>query len=128
MPGTMEVAKRLAELFKLTAHPDRIRIIENLRLGRQDVGTLADRLDLPVTRVSQHLGLLKAHRCVEEDREGRHHYYRLIQPDMADWILGGLEFIGAKPAHISREDIAAARRVWSTENTSAPSLEPISKT
>lgn len=128
MPGTTEVAKRLAELFKLAAHPDRIRIIENLRISRQDVGSLADKLGLPVTRVSQHLGLLKAHRCVEEQREGRHHYYTLTQPDLADWILEGLEFIGEKAAYLSRADIAAARKVWSLRDGEPDVQSPITNT
>lgn len=108
------VAKELAELCKLAAHPDRIRIIENLRAGPRDVSTLAETLEISGSRVSQHLSLLKAHRHVEERREGRHHYYELTQPKLADWLLLGLEFIASKPEPVSAEDIEAARREWTS--------------
>ena len=82
MPDRQVVSKELADLFKIVAHPDRIRIIEELGHGEKDVNTLVDRLDLPGPRVSQHLGLMRANRIVEERREGRHHYYHLMQPEM----------------------------------------------
>ncbi|MFT6116352.1 MAG: hypothetical protein ACJARY_001957, partial [Candidatus Azotimanducaceae bacterium] len=33
MPDRQLVAKELADIFKIVAHPDRIRIIEELRTG-----------------------------------------------------------------------------------------------
>ena len=93
MPDRQVVAKELAEIFKIIAHPDRIRIIEELGSGEKDVNTLLDHLDLPGPRVSQHLGLMRAHRIVEERREGRHHYYHLIQPGIANWIVEALSFV-----------------------------------
>ncbi len=93
MPTRQLVAKELAEVFKIIAHPDRVRLIEELRAGEKDVNTLVKLLDLPGPRVSQHLSLLRAHRIVEERREGRHHFYHLIQPEIADWIVEGLDFI-----------------------------------
>ena len=72
MPSRALVAKELASIFKVVAHSDRICIIEELGDGEKDVNTLAERLELPGTRVSQHLSLLRAHRIVEERREGRH--------------------------------------------------------
>ena len=71
MPSRVVIAKELSEIFKLLSHPDRIRIIEELAGDECDVNTLHERLDLPATRVSQHLALLRAHRVVEERREGR---------------------------------------------------------
>ena len=115
MPDRVLVAKQLAELCKLAAHPDRIRIIENLRSGPKDVSTLAECIGISGSRVSQHLSLLKAHRHVEEHREGRHHFYALSQPKLADWILDGLEFIESRPEPLSAEDIAAVRKQWGTD-------------
>ena len=77
MPGRVIIAKELAEIFKLLAHPDRIRLIEELGNQEKTVGTLAEETNLPATRVSQHLSLLRAHRIVEERPDGRH---RLDQP------------------------------------------------
>ena len=41
MPSRQLVAKELGEVFKVLAHPDRIRLIEELRSGEKDVNTLA---------------------------------------------------------------------------------------
>lgn len=113
MPTRLLVAKELAEIFKIIAHPDRVRIIEELKVGEKDVKTLVDSLELPGPRVSQHLSLLRAHRLVEERREGRHHYYQLIQPEIADWIVEGIDFIEGRMTGISKSDINSARKLWS---------------
>ena len=114
MPNRQAVAKELAEVFKLIAHPDRIRVIEELRVDEKDVNTLVETLSLPGPRVSQHLSLLKAHRVVEERRDGRRHYYRLTQPEIAEWIIEGLAFIEGRLS-ISATAIKSARRLWTSE-------------
>ena len=119
MPSRQVVAKELAELFKICSHPDRIRVIEELRSGEKDVNTLMEALELPGPRVSQHLSLLRAHRFVEERRDGRHHFYHLTQPEMAEWIIEGLNFIEGRIASISASTIKSAKKLWSA---------PISKT
>lgn len=117
MPTRVVVAKELAEIFKLIAHPDRIRVIEELGSGEKDVNTLADILSLPGPRVSQHLSLMKAHRVVAERREGRRHVYSLTQPEIAEWIVGGLSYIEGRMG-ISQSAIKTARRLWSTTSSS----------
>ena len=87
MPSRQVVARELADIFKVVAHPDRIRLIEELRIGEKDVNTLMLALELPGPRVSQHLSLMRAHRIVEERRDGRHHFYHLTQPEIAGWII-----------------------------------------
>lgn len=113
MPDRKAVAKELAELFKLMSNPDRIRIIEELRSGEKDVNTLIEALELPGPRVSQHLSLLRAHRIVEERRDGRHHHYHLIQPEMADWVIDGLDFVEGRLVAVNKATIANARKLWS---------------
>jgi len=115
MPNRQVVAKELAEVFKIVAHPDRIRLIEELASGEKDVNSLIESLDLPGPRVSQHLALLRAHRIVEERREGRHHYYHLVQPHIADWIIEGLDFVEGRMAGVSKTAIDSARRLWSSQ-------------
>jgi len=114
MPSRLVVAKELANIFKVIAHLDRIRLIEELRSDEKDVNTLAENLGLSGPRVSQHLSLLRAHRIVEERRDGRHHYYRLIQPEIASWIVDGLGFIEGRTTGITRSKINTARRLWTT--------------
>ncbi|MEP1230834.1 MAG: metalloregulator ArsR/SmtB family transcription factor [Litorimonas sp.] len=108
------VAKELAELFKIISHPDRLRLVEELRFEGRDVNTLAETLNLPQARVSQHLSLMRAHRLVDESRDGRRHLYKLRQPEIADWIVTGLDFINQPMRDITQEDIHNARRLWSS--------------
>jgi len=115
MPDRKVVAKELADIFKITANPDRIRMIEELRYGEKDVNTLQEVLELPGPRVSQHLALMRAHRIVEERRDGRHHYYHLTQPEIADWIVEGLNFLEGRMAGVSKAAITKARKKWSAK-------------
>ena len=116
MPNRSAVAKELAEVFKVIAHPDRIRLIEELGSGELDVNTLAESLELPGPRVSQHLSLLRAHRLVEERRDGRRHIYHLSQPQIAGWIVDGLAFLEGRIGAVSPDALEEARRRWSSED------------
>jgi len=116
MPDRQVAARELSEIFKILAHPDRIRIIEELGSGEQDVNSLVDLLGLPGPRVSQHLGLMRAHRIVEERRDGRQHFYHLIQPDIAGWIIAGLAFVEGRMSGISKSAIKSARRQWTQQS------------
>lgn len=112
MPNRVVVSKELAEIFKVIAHPDRIRIIEDLYEEERDVTSLADRLGLTGPRVSQHLHQLRLHRLVEERREGRHHFYSLAMPELAVWIVDALAFVEARGTPIPKAKINSARRQW----------------
>lgn len=113
MPKRQLVAKELAAVLRVIAHPDRIRIIEELRAGECDVNSLVDALELPGPRVSQHLGLLRLHHIVEERRDGRRHFYSLIHPEIAAWIVEGLNFVEGRITGLKPSDIKTARRLWS---------------
>jgi len=113
MPSRQVVAKEMAKIFGILAHPDRIRMVEELRVGEKDVSTLAKILGLETPRVSQHLRLLRMHNIVIERREGRRHFYHLNNPDMAAWVLQGLTFLEQNMAGVTKSNIKAARRLWS---------------
>lgn len=115
MPSRQIIAKELAEVFRVIAHADRIRLIEELHRGEMGVNTLAETLSLPGPRVSQHLSLLRAHRIVEERRDGRHHLYKLIQPELARWIVDGIAFVEGRTNAVPKSKINAARRLWSDD-------------
>ncbi len=117
MPSRQVVAKELSEIFKILAHPDRVRIIEELGAGEHDVNSLVQQLGLAGPRVSQHLALMRAHRVVEERRDGRHHFYRLSQPEIASWIIEGLSFVEGRMNGPKRSDIDSARQLWSAQTT-----------
>ncbi len=113
MPARYLVARELAELFKALAHPDRIRIVEELRSGERDVNALAIALKMTPARTSQYLAVLRLNRLVEERRDGRHHFYFLEQPDVAQWIVTGLTFIERRFNAIDPAQIASVRAIWS---------------
>ena len=113
MPKRQLVAKELAAVLRVIAHPDRIRLIEELRAAECDVNSLIDRLELPGPRVSQHLTLMRLHHIVEERRDGRQHFYSLIHPEIAAWIVEGLNFIEGRITGLKPSDIKTARRLWS---------------
>ena len=86
MPARNIVAKALADLFSVFAHRDRVRIVEELRSGEKDVNALQAILGVTHSRTSQNLSVLRMNRIVAERREGRHVYYRLVQPEIAAWM------------------------------------------
>lgn len=105
----------LAELLSALAHPHRVRIVEELRAGEHDVNFLAEVLQVSHSRVSQHLALLRSHHIVRDRRDGRHVFYALSQPALAQWLLDGLAFVEADLARSQdmRSALEAARTLWS---------------
>lgn len=123
MPARHLAAKELSHLFSVFSHPDRIRIVEELRAGERDVNALQAALGVTHSKTSQNLAILRAHRLVTERREGRHVYYRLVDPDIARWVLDGLRFIEADLARIKQRQSAIdeARQLWEPDRDATPS-------
>ncbi len=129
MPQRAILARELAEFLKVTAHPDRVRMIEELRNGGLDVTEISERLAIPPARASQHLALLKAHRIVAERRDGRHHQYGLVDRALAAWLLDGARFVQARVAAEMADRLAldAAANLWrdnQPSNGSEPAPRP----
>jgi DNA-binding transcriptional ArsR family regulator len=114
VPSRLTASRDLADLLRTLAHADRIRLIEELRSGEKDVMGIADALELPPTRISQHLSLLRAHHLVEERREGRNHIYRLAQPALAGWIVDALAFVDFRHRSGRAAQLDDARALWTT--------------
>jgi DNA-binding transcriptional ArsR family regulator len=109
-------AVELACFLGTISHFERIRIIEELRGSELDVSALQKRLEIAQSSVSRHLSILKAHRIVNERKEGRRVYYHLSVPELATWLIAGLDIINEK----SMENVslskafASAKKRWST--------------
>ncbi|MDZ4818010.1 MAG: metalloregulator ArsR/SmtB family transcription factor [Planctomycetota bacterium] len=114
MPICDIIAKELADVLSVIAHPARLRIIEELSQGEIDVSGLVKLTGLPQATVSQHLAALRNRKLVHDRREGRGVFYSLSQPWMADWMLDGLKLIVSEGVYGSELAKAAskARRVW----------------
>lgn len=115
MPSRKIVANELANVLRQVSHPDRIRVILKLQSGEQTVNELAAALDIPPTRLSQHLAVLRAVALVETESCGQKRVYRLIQPDLGLWLIDGIDFIAHRFAQTSPGDIQNAKRLWQTE-------------
>lgn len=120
MPSRKIVANELAHVLRQISHPDRIRLLLKLQAGDQTVNELADSLEISATRVSQHLGVLRAIALVETETFGQKRVYHLAQPDLARWLIEGIGFIAHRLGRASESDIAQAKRLWQSE-----AVEPI---
>lgn len=107
------VNERLARLMSVLSHPHRLRIVEELGVGEQDVAALQSVLGIRHSSVSQHLAQLRAHAITAERRVGRHVFYRLTEPRLAAWILDGLRFIEPGDEHVElKHAVRRARATW----------------
>ncbi len=73
-----------AGVFQALAHPTRVGIIEQLRLGELSVGQLCEKLDVEQANASQHLAILRAKYLVETRKDGNQIFYRLRDPLLGD--------------------------------------------
>ncbi len=105
-------SEKLAEFLGVVAHPQRIQIIQALRNEEKDVGTLAETLNAPQARVSQHLSLMRAHQVVSDRRDGRHVYYRLVHRGLAVWLLSGLDWLAVATDPDVLAAIEQTRSMW----------------
>lgn len=67
---------QLADVFHLMGEPNRLRMVLACLDEAVSVGTMADRLGLSTSLVSQHLRLLKAARLLTSERRGKQVFYR----------------------------------------------------
>jgi ArsR family transcriptional regulator len=69
-----------AELCKALANEHRLAIIYALSQGELCVGGIAEKLDIPLHKVSQHLRILKERMLVEPRKEAQTVYYSITNP------------------------------------------------
>jgi ArsR family transcriptional regulator len=82
-----EVAKDLAELFKLLSDETRLRILYLLQQRRElNVRTLCQILRQSQPAVSHHLALLRVAGLIEMRRDGKHNFYRLLPQRFEEFL------------------------------------------
>jgi ArsR family transcriptional regulator len=69
-----------ATLFQALAHPTRIAIVDALRDGELNAGTLAERLGVEQANLSQHLAVLRGRQVVANRRQGNQILYSVRDP------------------------------------------------
>ncbi|MBT3193870.1 MAG: winged helix-turn-helix transcriptional regulator [Verrucomicrobia bacterium] len=79
---TIELLERMADVLRVLAHRDRLRIIEHLDLhGTQPVSSLVKALGMPQATVSHHLSRMKVAGLVAAERRERHVWYSIADPN-----------------------------------------------
>lgn len=77
------------DAFTVIADPTRRRILDTLRDGAADVGTLVARLGISQPLMSKHLGALRDSGTVDVQVEGKRRIYRLAEdplPAVLAWV------------------------------------------
>lgn len=93
MPSTRETLN-LADVFSLLGDPGRVRILIALLSGRMAVRDIATVVELSESAVSHALRLLRAHRVVDVERDGRNAYYALADSHVRMLLELALEHVG----------------------------------
>jgi ArsR family transcriptional regulator len=78
-----QVFELAAELFRVVSAPMRLKIINCLRDGEQNVSYLLSKIDTTQPNMSQHLNTLYKARVLGKRREGVQIYYRIIDQRIA---------------------------------------------
>lgn len=70
-------AVRAQQIFKSLSNPVRMKLLYALEDGKQNVSTIAERLDLEQSVVSHQLATLRNNHLVASERSGKQVFYEL---------------------------------------------------
>ena len=77
LQADQELGTATARFFRVLSDPTRLAILDLLLEGPRTVSELVEALDVPQSRVSNHLACLRWCEFVDTEREGRQITYRL---------------------------------------------------
>src|SRR5437588_4459823 len=96
----MKAGPDIAMVAALVGDPARANMLTALMTGRALTATeLAHQAGITPQTASSHLSKLEAGGLVEQEKQGRHRYYRLADPDVAD-VLESLQGLAARAGHL----------------------------
>src|ERR1700749_2680656 len=96
----MKAGPDIAMIAALVGDPARSNMLTALMTGRAlTASELAHQAGVTPQTASSHLAKLEAGGLVEQEKQGRHRYYRLADPDVAA-VLEGLEGLAARAGHL----------------------------
>src|SRR5580692_8603639 len=97
---SMKSGPDIAMVASLVGDPARANMLTALMTGRAlTAGELASQAGITPQTASSHLAKLEAGRLIEQEKQGRHRYYRLTGPDVAS-VLEGLDGLAARTGHM----------------------------
>ena len=115
-----------ANMCKMLANPTRLMMLTLLRRGEMSVGELAERVDAPMTTVSQHLSALKERYLVTARKDKQTVYYRLTDSRILEAcilirsvLIDGMKERGELASDISPEGYRTAEPVPELEEDPA---------
>ena len=83
---TQDVFENAAQILRVMAHPQRLRIVDRLLRDPVSVGELAGELGLAPAAVSQHLNQMRARSIVDCKRVGRIVRYEVVNANAKQLI------------------------------------------
>jgi DNA-binding transcriptional ArsR family regulator len=96
----MKAGPDIAMVAALVGDPARANMLTALMTGRAlTASELADQAGITPQTASSHLGKLETGGLIEQEKQGRHRYYRLTDPDVAG-VLEGLAGLAARAGHM----------------------------
>src|ERR1700744_4407266 len=96
----MKAGPDIAMVASLVGDPARANILTALMSGRAlTASELAHQAGVTPQTASSHLAKLEAGGLIAQEKQGRHRYYRLADPDVAS-VLEGLEGLAARAGHL----------------------------
>jgi DNA-binding transcriptional ArsR family regulator len=96
----MKAGPDIAMVASLVGDPARANMLTGLMSGRALTATeLAHEAGITPQTASSHLAKLEAGGLIEQEKQGRHRYYRLADPDVAS-VLEGLAGLAARAGHM----------------------------
>jgi DNA-binding transcriptional ArsR family regulator len=96
----MKAGPDIAMVAALVGDPARSNMLTALMTGRAlTASELAHEAGVTPQTASSHLSKLETGGLIEQEKQGRHRYYRLADPDVAG-VLEGLEGLAARAGHM----------------------------
>jgi DNA-binding transcriptional ArsR family regulator len=96
----MKAGPDIAMVAALVGDPARSNMLTALMTGRAlTASELAHEAGITPQTASSHLAKLEAGALIEQEKQGRHRYYRLTDSDVAD-VLEGLAGLAARAGHM----------------------------
>jgi ArsR family transcriptional regulator len=113
VPLSVEVVDLVAARFRTLGEPIRIRILQGLQGGDQNVTALVASLGATQPNVSKHLRILQDAGLVSRRQDGNNVYYSIADPtvfDLCDAVCGSIGTHLTQHASIASEIRRRARR------------------
>jgi DNA-binding transcriptional ArsR family regulator len=96
----MKAGPDIAMVASLVGDPARANMLTALMNGRAlTASELSQEAGITPQTASSHLSKLEAGGLIEQEKQGRHRYYRLADPDVAD-VLESLQGLAARAGHL----------------------------